>query len=374
MNNKRIELWVDAFKDEEFQKRLQEYRNEIEIEIIKIAETYHKSGIMMFDSVESRIKSVASFEQKLSRKDYINKWIVDNDKQINQNYILNNLSDVIGFRISCYFIADEHRIYQRLLKETPKDITFFDAKKRMQNGQVIYKVDGVYSDKCRFEIQIKSLVNNVWGEVDHRTLYKTREYDCNIEDRIAITSGACKVLTAADAQLNTLFEMTYGVDKLIKGLFYEYTRDHLKDRYNTDILGKAYWQFFGVFYNSYKDAIREFVANKLLGNNVAKKRIERVSSVFDLQGYKEVICDKYLRYDIDLMKSVSEEVFEYADDDTFLDFFIINLIRLGDDGERYGDEDAFSYEEDEQPDDENKKYQVLFGKMEAFKFTEVEEK
>lgn len=374
MNREIIEQWVDAYKDRMFQDRLRKYRNEIEVIIKQIAESYHKSGIMMFDSVESRIKSADSFEQKLSRKDYINKWVVDNEKQVNQEYILKNLPDAIGFRISCYFIDDEVKIYQKLLKETPPNITFSDAKTTMCSGQVIYKIDGVYSDKCRFEIQIKSLVNNVWEEVDHRTLYKTRAYDCNLEDRMAITSGTCQVLSAADKQLNTLFGMAYGVDKLIKGLFYELTNNHLKDKYNTDILGKAYWQFYGVFYNKYKDSIRKFVANKLLGNDVTKETIRRPAKDGTLCDYIEIIGEKYLKYEINLVKSVSEEIFDYTDSDAFLDLFVKNLIPQENDEGGYGDEYPFSPEEDEQSDEDDNRFQVLFGRMEKLKFTEVKEK
>src|SRR5699024_8045081 len=48
-----------------------------------------------------------------------------------------------------------------------------------RNGFGIYKIDGYYEDvkgRINFELQIKSLVNVFWGEIDHRILYKNYNY------------------------------------------------------------------------------------------------------------------------------------------------------------------------------------------------------
>ena len=60
MNNKEIiEKWMCAFDDEEFQDKLQNYRNQIEKIIKDYIQTIKKDkSTMMFDSLESRVAIV----------------------------------------------------------------------------------------------------------------------------------------------------------------------------------------------------------------------------------------------------------------------------------------------------------------------------
>ena len=125
MNNTEIlNKWELAFDDEQFQKQLQKYRDDIELLIREFIQRVKKSEqqIMMFDSIESRIKSTESFVQKMSRKNYVHTWKLSECKNENQQFILNNLSDLIGFRITCYFIDDEKKIYDLLIGDEIKDV------------------------------------------------------------------------------------------------------------------------------------------------------------------------------------------------------------------------------------------------------------
>lgn len=52
---------------------------------------------------------------------------------------------------------------------------FRSPKKNKKNGFEIYRIDGVYeyNDQLfNFELQIKSLVNVFWGEIEHKIIYK----------------------------------------------------------------------------------------------------------------------------------------------------------------------------------------------------------
>ena len=50
---------------------------------------------------------------------------------------------------------------------------------RQKNGFEIYKIDGEYTflnRKIKFELQIKSLVNVFWSEIEHKIIYKNSTY------------------------------------------------------------------------------------------------------------------------------------------------------------------------------------------------------
>lgn len=56
-------------------------------------------------SIESRVKGIATFEEKLDRKNYIYEWTVSDDTQENQRYIKRELTDLIGLRINCILLT-----------------------------------------------------------------------------------------------------------------------------------------------------------------------------------------------------------------------------------------------------------------------------
>ncbi|MDZ5034438.1 hypothetical protein GNF81_17185, partial [Clostridium perfringens] len=50
---------------------------------------------------------------------------------------------------------------------------------KQKNGFGIYRIDGLYQHNNRsikFELQIKSLVNIFWGEIEHKVIYKNNNY------------------------------------------------------------------------------------------------------------------------------------------------------------------------------------------------------
>lgn len=133
----------------------------------------------------SRIKSPDSIREKLLRNNYY--YIYSDYKDA-----IENLPDLIGIRIECRFIDDEKKIFNIIENDfnIKTENGFYKSKlnsnielqldekqpKIQKNGFEIYKIDGKYViDKMHFinfELQIKSLVNIFWGEIDHSVLYK----------------------------------------------------------------------------------------------------------------------------------------------------------------------------------------------------------
>lgn len=139
-------------------------------------------------NVTSRIKSEASLKEKIIRNRYLTKY--DRAEEL-----LAELPDLIGFRIECKFISDEgdiFRIVNKYFNKTDDSKHYYNSQNknirlnliekqptRQKNGFEIYKIDGVYNflnRKINFELQIKSLVNVFWSEIEHKIIYKNTTY------------------------------------------------------------------------------------------------------------------------------------------------------------------------------------------------------
>ncbi len=98
---------------------------------------------------------------------------------------------MIGVRIECRFEQDEREIFKVLKKHfdvrnkeggyynenNPHIKLYLDERQpqRQKNGFKIFRIDGVITDTDHdlpFELQIKSLVNLFWSEIEHKIIYK----------------------------------------------------------------------------------------------------------------------------------------------------------------------------------------------------------
>lgn len=178
-------------------------------------------------TIASRVKTTDSLKEKLIR----NRLYLKYDSP---QAIIDNLSDVIGLKIECRFIDEEFLAYQHIKKmftlkndETgyyyntkyPNILLDLDANQpQMQrNGFSIYRVDGIYingKNDVRFELQIKSMVNSFWGDIEHKLVYKNTNYYV-FDDFMKNLLGSIKAnLTIIDRQLHIIFnEMDSGPNK-----------------------------------------------------------------------------------------------------------------------------------------------------------------
>lgn len=177
-----------------------------------------------FLNVSYRIKSLDSLREKILRHNFYIKYKTPEN-------VLDNLSDLIGFRIECRFIQDEDKIYKDIVKLFKIDVGdgFYTnplnsnimlrlgvkQPQKQKNGFEIYKLDGKYckDGACiNFELQIKSLVNVFWGEIDHRVLYKNFNYMLTEGFFRDIMSSIKDNLSMIDRQLMLVFDHLKGED------------------------------------------------------------------------------------------------------------------------------------------------------------------
>ena len=169
---------------EKVNDELQDEAKDLETYFQQLLESSNDGGI----KVSSRVKSPDSLREKIIRNDYYKKYESSEE-------VISNLSDLIGIRVECRFIEDEMKIYKvlkKLFNKRNADGYYYNAlnenirleltskqPQEQKNGFEIYRIDGVYETnyrKIRFELQIKSLVNIFWGELEHNIIYKNNNY------------------------------------------------------------------------------------------------------------------------------------------------------------------------------------------------------
>lgn len=196
-------------------------------EVADILEKFFTDSFFINDhflNVNYRIKSAESLREKILRYNFYIKYETPEN-------LIHNLSDLIGFRIECRFIEDEIKIYNDIVKlfKTKEEDGYYSSplnsnillqldEKQPQiqkNGFGIYKIDGKYCKgdiNINFELQIKSLVNVFWGEIDHRVLYKNFNYMLTEDFFRDIMSSIKDNLSMIDRQLMLVFDHLNGMD------------------------------------------------------------------------------------------------------------------------------------------------------------------
>lgn len=163
-NNKKI---ID-----EYDSILEPY-NDVAVEADRLINSSldHKSSMKIV--VNSRIKTKSSLKKKIEKNDDKYRSIED-------------ITDILGIRIICYFVDDIERISSVI--EDIFDIDYENSadKSKLLNPNAFgylsvhyvcsLKKGGSYSDemcKLKFEIQIRTLLQHVWAEIEHDLGYKS---------------------------------------------------------------------------------------------------------------------------------------------------------------------------------------------------------
>lgn len=310
-------------------------------------------------STEARIKSIDSFREKILRKDYFTKWRGKQQDELVAT-IYDELPDLIGIRINCYFIEYEKKIYEALKYSLSNDNGFvfnFEENTVQQNGHKIWKFTGRYNKKYNFEIQIKAVMHNVWGEVEHKTVYKNRNYDSLLSSKKTTTETLWDILQASDKQLQNLYNVNDSNEQLLRGMFFNFSAVKMREYYKTNILAEHYKHFFDLFIdgdnlsNSFqertKNSIKEYVIRNLLDDVYEKEKIH-VNTRKETEDLANIVADKYNHYNLEFVYSIANELFEYNEGyEDFLKDLVDMYIPLDMESEDEFVEDYFSDEESE---------------------------
>ncbi len=209
------------------------YKEELRFEIVEAKKEIDHAIFSAFSENErfinysSRIKEDESLKEKIIRQNYQKHYKTPSE-------IFDNISDIIGCRIECRFMNDESFIFQELFRHFPNrmsdgyyksdlnpriELNLDEKQPLMQkNGFPSYRVDGRYLGKrvLNFELQIKSIVNVFWNEIDHKILYKNYNYVVT-GDFVREMMGSIKGdLTIIDKQLEMVYNHLRSLDSAEK--------------------------------------------------------------------------------------------------------------------------------------------------------------
>lgn len=139
--------------------------------------------------IKTRVKSTISLKEKMLRKNLGLKISLNHSLDL-ENFdskldevksSLFLLDDIIGVRIVTELKSDCYNAYALITEKN----AYFNTKKiifsideltnqpeMMKNGLPIFRIKGIYKDIYGFELQIKSKIDEAWGEMDHSIFYK----------------------------------------------------------------------------------------------------------------------------------------------------------------------------------------------------------
>lgn len=265
-----------------------------------------------FLNVNYRIKSSESLKEKILRHNLYITYSTPEE-------LVDNLSDLIGFRIECRFIKDEEKIYKDILNlfkqkesngyysnplNSSIKLKLDDKQPQLQkNGFEIYKIDGKYSKdgiNVNFELQIKSMVNVFWGDIDHRVLYKNFNYMLTEDFFRDIMSSIKDNLAMIDRQLmlvyNHLNEMDASNNKTKKAQLKSLLSKIIHDIYIVKVRQEL---GFVVDFKKTTDVIVDYIFKKAgdedspsYSNNFIRI-INRLNEI----GRNEMTFDNYIYFD-----------------------------------------------------------------------------
>lgn len=213
----------------ENREEFQQIRKEVKYILLDILKNQND----MIMDISSRIKTENSLREKIIR----NRLYLQHETS---EELLYSLSDIIGLKVECRFIDEEWRVYKTLKDyfNLEDHNGYFTCKKYpyiklelgtkqpqlQRNGFTIYRIDGYYERGDRnvnFELQIKSMVNSFWGDIEHKLVYKNTNYYVYDDFMKNLLSSINANLTTIDRQLRIIYDEMENSDRQQMGLVSE---------------------------------------------------------------------------------------------------------------------------------------------------------
>ena len=207
-------------------------------------------------TISGRSKDANNIAEKIYRKNYMMKY---NDAE----KFIEELPDGIGVRIICLLNQDEVKIYKHLIDRMPderrignksfryrQDGNFFvcteNQPEKQKNNLDIYRMDCIWVEnekQVRVELQIKSLTNYFWGEIEHNQILEIRQISASmISQKFSVPIQkivGCKIDLRESFMLLT--DMHFGISSNVKDNLEKFNRliDKL-DKAKTDTMDEEY--------------------------------------------------------------------------------------------------------------------------------------
>ena len=382
--SKHLENWLSVFNDV-VNSGLVVEANDFLNEYI---ENFLKENPDISVAKQNRIKTNVSFKDKLIRNNYVSSWTYDDSNyQANKETLCKSLPDFIGFRINTLFGNEEESLANSLIEflNNQTHIVIPEAeqnpKNLQSNGHAIIKFQGHINlekeptIKFGFEIQIKSMVHNLWGEVEHRSIYKPNSFDFRIDENKKSVENIWQILTSVDQQLFNINKEFYRKEDLLKQLFTIY----LNDIQPIPTLNSHYYYsiFFNIFLFKDTKSLETLLSQMMLKQNIETKLDYPFENLERNFAYKELetILGKILYpEESEHIERIFQQCFNKIEETSFKNILISSIIKtMGLDEESIPEDPLlYDYDEEEEDDDEDslitEDYSELLTRLEQFGF------
>jgi putative GTP pyrophosphokinase len=163
----------ELFIRRDYHNRLQMFEV-LGISVRNVLEAALKRAVIPFHSVKFRVKSINSVLEKITTKDY--------------GPDLNKFTDIVGIRVIC--LSPSHlETVTNLLQSEFKVLEVVDKRPQPDSEQFGYSsihlicklgetergklTEFVELSDIKFEIQVRTILQEAWSEMDHRLVYKS---------------------------------------------------------------------------------------------------------------------------------------------------------------------------------------------------------
>lgn len=234
------------------------------------------------------------------------------------------------------FHFDEDKFANKLLSflSSKDGITIPDYErnfnKKQANGHSIKKFQGhivVDNFAVGFEFQIKSSIHNLWGEVEHRLIYKPTTFDFRIIEKEQVVGNIWTNLTSTDNQLQLLYKEEYKKRELLKQLFSMYVTEKVDiTPINSHYLFNLFFEIFTV---NKDDILEKILSEILLGPKSVQKHVFEIefSNREDLKNRIRDKLDKLLLdTELEQLENLFNFCFNATDQIEFKDILVHQII------------------------------------------------
>ena len=182
---------------------IREIKTKLEVLNDELSVRYNRNPI---EFIKSRIKKPISIANKLQSRGL----------EVSIDSVVNNLNDVAGIRVICYFIDDIYDVAKMLARQD--DVKLLEVKDYIRNPKengyrslhMIVEVPVFFSkakQNMRVEVQIRTIAMDFWASLEHQLRYKKNIEDIKDSEDISLELKKCaEVIADTDCKMQNIRE------------------------------------------------------------------------------------------------------------------------------------------------------------------------
>lgn len=247
-----VDFEVASREFKEFWSENQILHNEAKDVFLSMIKTFLSSETILYTSVLGRVKDRDECISKFSRK-----YRQHLEEQGNDYVIKDYITDLIGLRIVCLYESDVQKI-ATVLEKGFKVIEITDKTSEMNKQENSFGYKGLHLDLClnderkempeykrfshlRFEVQIRTIIQDAWSVLDHKIKYK-KSIPTSMKRKINVLAALFEL---ADREFSSI---SLEAEQAVKAAVNEDTTQQIDNNMRLDV-----FKFLSIVKNHFSD-------------------------------------------------------------------------------------------------------------------------